>query len=74
MSSDNAPRGKDHHPRLGRRGSDHPDDHKSYGRRATDEPQVTMSRKFIVIVVAAINALYFAGNTFLNITHLCGGG
>lgn len=73
MPHDDVSRGREHRSRLGRRTSDALDDHKSYGRRATDEPQVTMSRKFIVIVVAVINALYLAGNTFLSLTHVCGG-
>jgi len=32
-----------------------------------------MSKKFVVVAVALINFAYLAGNTFLSITHMCGG-
>jgi len=60
-------------PIKGRRSIDRNVGHRTYGRRLTDEPQPTMSKKFVVVAVALINFAYLAGNTFLSITHMCGG-
>jgi len=53
------------HPRSDRR-------HLGYGRRATDPPQVTLSKKLLVILLAFVNVAYVAGEALLSITSGCG--
>ncbi|DAD50028.1 hypothetical protein QIO74_gp3 [ssRNA phage Zoerhiza.4_3] len=43
-----------------------------YGRRATDEPQVTLGKKLLVILLALVNVAYVAGEVLLNTISNCG--
>lgn len=42
-----------------------------YGRRDTDLPQVTLSKKLLVILLAVVNVAYLAGEALLSITNGC---
>lgn len=44
---------------------------KGYGRRRTDEPQVTFSKKLLVIVVALVNAVFWLSDKLVWAQHLC---
>jgi hypothetical protein len=44
----------------------------SAGRRRTDlDPRVTFTRKFLVIAVAVVNAVYLVSDAFLSAIHGC---
>lgn len=69
MSDDDDPSPKKvrihHHSRVDRR-------HVGYGRRNTDPPQVTLSKKLLVILLAVVNVAYLAGEALLSATNVCG--
>lgn len=45
---------------------------KALGRRKSDtDPRVTFTKKFLVIVVAMVNAVYLASELFLSAVHAC---
>jgi hypothetical protein len=61
------------HSRSLRPGSDRPIRRgPSLGRRRTDfEPRTTFTKKFVVVVVALVNALYLASEVFLFGQNVC---
>lgn len=65
MLDDDVPERSHHHSRVDRR-------HVGYGRRHTDPPQVTLSKKLLVILLAVVNVAYLAGDAFLSAVHNCG--
>lgn len=60
------------HSRLPSRHSRSDRRHLGYGRRSTDVPQITLSKKLLVILLAFVNVAYVAGEALLSITSSCG--
>jgi len=42
---------------------------KGYGRRITDQPEITLSKKLLVILLAFVNVAYVAGEALLTVTN-----
>lgn len=70
-----SPDGTEYRRSSGRRAADLPPQsrpsHSAGRRKGDDDPHTTFTRKFLVVIVAAVNGAYLVVELFLRVHHVC---